>query len=276
MLGSMTTRILRSLWVWLPTLVLAAGCGGGGSTPLTEATFCDQKATKECEGVVPHCVGDMAACKTKRIAACLDFGTQQQMHPSAAARPFRPERANACIAKAQTTYTNSTITPTMRADLDAVCAKVYSGSLKKNDPCVESDNECDQNQNLICDVGFGVCTNKTNVAASANCNNPGETCPATQFCSAGTPRLCTAKAGSGQACTANLPCQDTLRCTGAAGNTTCMDKLASGATCTGDGDCRSTAPNPAPYCDTFNGSICTPGFTPSTNNNECNMAFGSG
>lgn len=269
----MTNKIFHGVVVVLSTMMFAAGCGGGGSAPLTEAVFCDQKATNECNGVAAKCVTTLSACKAKRVQACLDFGAQQQMHPSAAARPFRPERAGACLAKATDVYNNPTITPADRLDLDTVCAKVYSGSVKANAACTESDAECDQNANLICDTGFGVCTTKKNVGANANCNNPGETCPTGQYCT-GTPRLCTPKVASGMACSDTMPCVDGQRCAGATDNTTCMAAVMIGGVCTSNADCRTINPDPAPYCDSFNGNICTAGFTPSTGNAECMQAFG--
>jgi hypothetical protein len=45
----------------------------------------------------------------------------------------------------------------------------------------------------------------------------------------------------------------------------CVDRIALGMSCAADSDCKVEGP----YCDSFNGSICTAGFSPGTGQAEC-------
>src|SRR3954452_14652630 len=51
-------------------VALVSGCGGGSGTPVTEDSYCEQKAEKECQ-VSPKCGTGMTACVTQRKTACL-------------------------------------------------------------------------------------------------------------------------------------------------------------------------------------------------------------
>ena len=230
---------------------------------MTQAEFCAQKATKECEGVATACLSDMAACKASRVAACQEFAEAQQAPPSSALlRPFRPDKAGACISKAAEVYKKTTITPDDRAALDDVCARVFSAP--RTGAACTNDYECDESQ--TCDPLFNPCAKKKTVAADDFCNNPGDTCPAPQFCNMAVPRKCVPRLTANMACDATNPCIDSLTC--AAG--VCSVGAGSGKPCTADSDCATASP----YCDPYNGNICTPGFTPSTGGRECVAAFG--
>lgn len=260
---------VRACGLLLTIAACGAGCNGGGAATLTQGSFCDKMAENECAAVANKCLATSANCKTKRVAACNDFAMQQQAAPSSpASRPFRPENADACLTKTTTVYSKSTITPVDLAALDDVCARVFSGKKKSTDtvkPTCASDYECDDNE--ICDPDFIVCAPKKMVGTSAGCNNPGEICPAGQYCT-GSPRQCKPRPAAGEACDATSPCLETLRC-GSAG--TCVERLDIGASCDSNDDCDATYP----YCDPYNGKVCTPGFTPSTANAECVSAFGA-
>jgi hypothetical protein len=236
---------------------------------MTQAEFCAQKASKECEGVSLACLSDAPACKAARVQACEDFAMAQQTAPSSPAlRPFRADKAAACISKAAEVYKKSPITPADRSALDEVCARVFSGTRKDTDPdpSCNFDYECDSPQ--ICDIWFKTCAKKRVVEASAGCNNPGEVCPSEQFCAAPTPHKCMPKLTAGMACDDETnPCLDTLRC---AAGVCAAPVVTAGKACSTNSDCVSTAP----YCDSYNGSICTPGFIPSPGSNECVAAFG--
>lgn len=253
----------------LAPMAAALSCGGGGGGQMTQAEFCAEKATKECEGVGVACLSDTAKCKMQRIAACEDFAAAQQAAPSSALlRPFRPDKAGACISKAAEVYKKSPITPADRDALDEVCARVFSGTRKSSDtdPSCHNDYECDASE--ICDPGFKQCAKKVTVAANAGCNNPGEVCPASQFCAATTPRKCTAKLTANMACDdESNPCVDTLRCS----EGMCLERKGRGEACVSNNDCSADFP----YCDSYNGNICTPGFTPATGGKECIGAFGA-
>jgi hypothetical protein len=251
--------ILPSL---LAPVTVGLGCGGGAG-PITQAEFCAQKATKECDGVAMACLSDPAACKTKRVAACEEFAEAQQAPPSSAVlRPFRPDKANACISKAAEVYNKALITPEDRAALDDVCARVFSA--QRNDATCNNDYECDVNQ--VCDALFNTCAKKKSVAADDFCNNPGDVCPAAQFCNTAVPRKCVPRLTVNMACDPTNPCAESLTC--AAG--VCAAGATNGKPCTADSDCATASP----YCDPYNGNLCTSGFRPSTGSKECVVAFG--
>jgi hypothetical protein len=261
----MKTRISRFGWM---TVLVALGLSCGGSDGgLTQTEFCKQKAAKECGAVAMRCIADDDACKAARVLACEAFAEAQQAPPSSAVlRPFRPDKASACINKAGEVYAKLTITPADRDALDDVCARVFSGSRKDTDAehSCHNDYECDAG--YICDVGFDTCAKKTAVIADAYCNNPGDVCPVDQFCAQLALRRCTERLGADMACDPTNPCESTLRCTAGV----CAVRVGLGKTCASNADCLPIAP----YCDTFNGSICTGGFTPSTGSKECVDAFG--
>ena len=256
---AMTTKIFRIEGFILAATLVA--CGGGGGTKATVATFCDDKATAECDGVASRCLATDTACKAARVTACNAFVAAVQ-NPTT--RPFQSDKITDCINKTKDVYKKATITPADRATMDAACQRVFSGVKVKNDPCV-SDYECDTS--LFCDISLAapVCASKSTVASMDFCNNPGETCPTGQYCAAGASRMCMARATMGLAC-ATVPCLETLRCTAAG---TCAEKVVLAGACTADSDCATTAP----YCDTYNGSICDAGFTPAPGTKECVQAF---
>ena len=191
---AMTTKIFRIEGFILAATLVA--CGGGGGTKATVATFCDDKATAECDGVASRCLATDTACKAARVTACNAFVAAVQ-NPTT--RPFQSDKITDCINKTKDVYKKATITPADRATMDAACQRVFSGVKVKNDPCV-SDYECDTS--LFCDISLAapVCASKSTVASMDFCNNPGETCPTGQYCAAGASRMCMARATMGLAC----------------------------------------------------------------------------
>jgi hypothetical protein len=261
----MTFRTLRCNAAIVTGLVglglFAVACGKNDSPP-TVASFCAQKAAKECgtkdKGVAHDCSTTVAACTTAREAACVAVATQQSSK-----YPLRADAIANCLNKTDAAYSQMTITPALRAAADDACARVFSGTGKALAPCA-TDVDCDTG--LICDRT--VCAAPTAVAANALCNNPGETCPATQYCAGTYPRqMCTNKQAAGAACDAVTPCLDAFRCV----NGACVDKVGLRGACASDADC---APS-VPYCDPYNGNECFSGFTPASpgGTNEC-VAFG--
>jgi hypothetical protein len=256
---------LIGLLAFLP--VLAVGCGGGGGTTMTQSDFCTTKAKNECKGVAERCLATDSACQKARVTACEDFAAAQQAAPSTAlTRPFRPDLAQACLDQATKVYAKATITPADTDALDEVCARVFSGKKKSTDAdkTCHNDYECDATQ--ICDSGFMTCAPQKSASANAGCNNPGEVCPTGQYCT-GAPRQCTPRMASGQTCDINSPCLEALRCSAG----TCAERVDLAEACTSNGDCLPAHP----YCDTFNGNVCTNGFIPSSGSAECVAAFGA-
>jgi len=241
---------------------LGTGCGKS-DTPPTIASFCEQKAAKECgtkdKGVAHDCGATVTACTTLRAAACTTIATQQS-----ATHPLRPDAIANCLSKTDAAYSQPIITPALRAAADDACARVFSGMNKgqPTDPLCTSTADCDAG--LVCDRT--VCAAPVAVAANAFCNNPGETCPASQYCTGVSPRqACTDKHGAGTACDASTPCLDTLRCV----NSVCVERVGPRGACTSDADCSPSAP----YCDPYDGNACFLGFAPASATNEC-AAFG--
>jgi len=262
----MTLKTLRGGAALVIGLVGALGTGCGKSdSPPTIATFCAQKAEKECgtkdKGVAHDCGATLSACTTLRTAACMALATQQSV-----THPLRADAIANCLSKTEAAYSQMTITPALRAAADDACARVFSGMNKgqPTDPACASSSDCDTG--LICDRT--VCAAPVVVAANARCNNPGETCPATQYCAGIYPQqICTDKKAAGTACDAATPCLDTLRCV----NGACVARVSTRGACTTDADCDPSAP----YCDPYNGNACFLGFAPASagGTNEC-VAFG--
>jgi hypothetical protein len=260
----MNTGVLRIEIMSLALVTLGLGCNGGSGTT-TQSDFCAQKADRECAGVHNLCVSSTTACQALRISACNAFAAEQQAMPNAIARPFRPDKVADCLSKTSTVYAKSTITPADRLPMDVACARVFSGkkTTTDTDKSCTNDYECDGD--LVCDPDFLQCATKNMVAANAGCNNPGEVCPTDQYC-VGSPRACTPKGAMGVMCDATHPCVETLRC---AVTGLCVSRVDVGGACTSDDDCAVASP----YCDTYNGSICTTGFTPSIGTRECVVAY---
>ncbi|HEY4185281.1 MAG TPA: hypothetical protein VGP07_09440 [Polyangia bacterium] len=244
--------------------LLAASCGKSTPAP-TIASFCAQKAEKECgsatSGVAYSCGATVTACTTARAAVCTATAEAEE----SLTRPFRADAIGNCLNKTAAAYTAATITPDLTDAMNDACARVFSGSNKVLTTCA-SDYDCDTN--LICDRT--VCAKRVSVATDAPCNNPGETCPAAQFCGGVYPtQQCKAKAALAAACDVATPCLDNLRCLSGA----CMAKVGVRGACATDADCDASAP----YCDAYNGHLCFLGFTPASpgGTNEC-ATFGGG
>ena len=258
--------------------IIGAGCGSKGGAALTLSGFCDEKAANECGatgGVAANCVVTPATCKAARIKVCMDGAAAiAQLYPTT--RPFNASKAPACLNQTTTTYAKSTITPGDRAATDALCQQVFSGSKKMGESCA-NDYECDPGMTLICDLKLDspVCAKKMVVAKDAFCSSPGATCPTGQYCTipTGMTQLtCMNRKATGETCDgATAPCLETLRCAaGTAGTSTCAAKVDGAMPCLVDSDCAPAAP----YCDSYAGLKCDPGFRPAVGTPEC-AAFGA-
>lgn len=225
----------------LGSLALCAGlvvaCGSDEEEdpyPSTDA-LCDAKAAAECK-VAPLCgVGD-AGCKADRIVACKAEAAQATGEGRAYTSGFAP----GCLEKVGAVYGQSAIRPADLTEVEAVCARVFQGSKKKNESC-RTTGEC--TGSLFCDtINGGVCADRIEKKQGEGCANPGETCEASSFCNTTKkPQVCTPRSGKGDACSKSIPCQADLRCAG-----TCVDKLGSGESCApGSDDCAAAAP----YCE---------------------------
>lgn len=237
----------------------ASSCGTHDDA-MTVAQFCEQKATRECAGVATNCSVPPATCKVARVAVCVEFVQAQE---PVATRPFRPDRAPACLSATEATYRQSPVTPAARRTMDDACQRVFSGMKAMAAPC-ESTFECDGD--LICDRG--VCATKRVVAADGFCANPGDVCPAGRACiaTAGTSACMVPSIPAGAACDDETnPCATDLRCV----EGMCAPKVQNGGQCTRDADCTDDAP----YCDPYYQKTCDTGFIPQRSSPEC-VSFG--
>jgi hypothetical protein len=244
-------------------LLATAGIACGKGTSATEASFCAQKAEKECgtdsKGVAVSCGATLAACKAARAEACAAWIPTQE----SATRPFRPENIGNCLTKTADAYSSPTVVPSKRAAMDEACARVFSGRGTVLTACASS---YDCAADLICDPTLNICAKKV-TSNTTFCNDPGSVCPVGQYCApTGAVRSCVADKIAGQVCSPTEPCAAGLRCSGGV----CTAKVGVNLACGSDDDCAADAP----YCDGYNGCLCRPGFMPTIGAPECG-AFGA-
>jgi len=231
-------------------VALVSGCGGGSGTPLTEDSYCEQKAEKECQ-VAPKCGTGMTACVTQRKTACLAVNAASKTPP----RIFTPSNVGPCIDKTNSVYAKSLAAGATQADLDAmtdVCAYVFQGN--STDVCTVKYDCKDKSQ--ICDKG--ICVKQMNVNKGAFCVSPGQVCSADSYCANDTATSmlkCLPKAVQSAPCSATIPCIDPYRCDGPSG--TCMPKFMAGQFCGNSSECAAAAG----FCDPFLGCKCDTGLS---------------
>jgi hypothetical protein len=232
----------------LTTLVLGlVGCGGGGGTPVTEASFCMRKAEAECQ-VSERCVSDKTMCLAERMTMCTQFAAAAK---AGGKRVFTPGNVDACVNKTTSVYAKTAaITPQELADMLDLCNYVFQGDGETlTDPC---DVKYDCAGKVICDKGF--CATTMTKGADQPCSDPGAVCSTGNYCTMNSASLlvCTAKAMTGATCSATTPCLEALRCSAG----TCTDRVAASMPCTSNDDCATAAP----YCDPSAGNRCTTGL----------------
>jgi hypothetical protein len=245
------SMIMMRNWLGLGYLALlaplGAGCGGGGgAAPLTEDTFCEQKAQKECQ-VTAKCGTATSACVVQRAAQCHIVAGMSKTPP----RVFHPENVSKCVSQTATVYAKSVITPTDLAQMDDVCAYVFQG---------DSEAGCAVNYDCkgtkICDKNL--CATKVMKNRGALCGNPGEICVAGSYCavdSVSGALTCLAKGAMSAVCNAATPCLETLRCDATSGM--CAPLRMPNEGCASSSEC----PAAAPYCDPYVGNKCDIGLS---------------
>ena len=261
-----------SLGAMAAAAAVVMGVGCMGDDPITVEAYCAQRSARECEVVAPMCLAVRATCETSRTTLCL------QTLPDRTKRPFQPDAVGACLEKTSEVYRKPTITPQDRQMLAGVCERVFSGTLNIGEPCV-SDFDC--RSPYFCHnrgTDARVCAPRTVVMPDAFCNNPGDICPAGQYCAGPTgTRRCVARRAENQPCDAENLCSETLRCNlvgtddnaATAAAMVCVSRRGPGESCATDDDCAPATP----YCNPFYNNTCDVGFTPSRGNAEC-VAFG--
>jgi hypothetical protein len=242
------------------SLIGGAGCGALDDKPKSIGDFCGEYAKIECEPTAATCSRTRAECEPIRKAACQSFVAPLQD----ASRVFRSDNADACLEQLKNTYKKSLITAADLAALTDKCSRVVEGPGVMNASCAV-DQDC--RSPLVCDKKR--CGPLRVVSPGGNCANPGEVCPASEYCHpAEGLMICSARPGKDAACGAELPCNPTLRCSG----TTCVEKVAANGACAADADCQSGYCNPYPPSGV--GRTCLPGLSFAPFAPSCDAYFG--
>ena len=258
LLGGWAGSATGSATVLAAWVAVVSGCGGGSSTPVTEDSYCTDKAAKECQ-VAAKCGTDVTACQTQRHTICLAVNAASK----SATRFFTPGNVSACVNQTNTVYAKANSSQATQTDIDNmndICAYVFQGT---STAACTVKYEC-KNKSQICDKGL--CVAQTPVAKGAFCVSPGQTCSSDSYCAMDTATnqlKCLAKAAQGAPCGATVPCVDPYRCDSASG--TCMTKLTSGAFCGSSADCLPAAP----FCDQYIGCKCDLGLSFAAGANAC-------
>jgi hypothetical protein len=218
---------------WLGAFVAVLGACNQDDGPGEEMRFCNLLAQRECDTIALSCSRERTTCITIRSAVC---ETRAEASRSAG-RSFVSRNAGPCLDQTRATYAKPLIQAADFQMLEEKCGRVFEGSAGNNDPCI-ADADC--RGPLVCDKRR--CGELKTVAANANCGNPGERCPAEQYCKQGDGFFaCTPRNVAGAVCSTNGECAEGLRCRGMA----CVPKLMLDAECAGDDDCLSG------YCDPY-------------------------
>lgn len=243
-------------------LVMWAGCNLSDDGAGEEARFCNLLAERECDTIALSCSRERTDCINIRAMVC----DARAMAERAAGRSFQSKNADACLDQTRASYAKPLIQAADFAQLAEKCGRVFEGSAGRNDPCT-ADADC--RSPFICDKRR--CGELKTVEANANCGNPGERCPAAQYCKQGdgffscAPRM-TMEGGT---CSTNTECADILRCRGAI----CVAKLGLDMACAGDDDCLSG------YCDPYppagRGRTCATGLNFARFSPSCDGYFGT-
>jgi len=222
---------------------VVSACSSSGG-PATYYDFCQQKASAECQYVVPVCETlTVAACESYRNTLCIN---DAQSAMAAGNRSFNPQNVAACLNAVNSTYSvlspghNTTVAysgisggPTDTGTVDYLCESVFQGTVPATGVCT-NDFEC-ANGNVCTPANGGakteVCAPLTSVAEGASCSAAGDVC------------------GSGDACQANKNTGEYLCEPGGPtlGGTN--------AACTSDAQCD---PSMAGFCDVYNKAGCQP------------------
>lgn len=254
---------MKFQWLGLGAAValVSLACGSSDSGPKYPdvASFCNQWATEECQ-VASRCAAPSATCQSERQADCQSFAAAA----TTGSRTYTPGSAETCINKIHDIYsgaaTGSAITPTQISDMNDVCSRAFSGTVGSLKACGDS---YDCANGLICDKGL--CASSVTKNQGDLCGNPGEVCAAGSYCAANNSvSQCAAKGAQGAACSATLPCVESLRC-----DNTCGPLFGAGTSCATSADCASDAP----YCDPNIGNKCDLGETFAAGAAAC-KAFG--
>lgn len=222
------------------TIVVASACGGDDPPAEkypTADSFCIAKAAEECKVVSPVCAVTDGVCNATRKGACLSAASGA----SGQGRTYTASQAEACIAKTTEVYKDRVVDPVKEKSFNETCERVFAGSKKLSEGCSQI-YECASP--LVCDVEKGACANKIDKKLDEPCNNPGDICGTGLYCQQrGANKFCTARNKQGDACSAEAPCLETLRCVNQ-----CVPLQKAGEACDTSAECETKLCNSDRKC----------------------------
>ena len=208
-----------------------------GPTYSDTGSYCEALAEAECSSEV------LLACGSREE---LCTPVRQMVHVSALplGKTFDSTRAEDCVGSVAAAYADAKLTKEEIAAYTDTCALVFDGTGIRNSAC-RTDGDCKRADGLRCVLGAasasGTCQAPRTVEGGDKCDTADAMCADGYHC--GPTQHCDINADTGEACTAELPCKATLKCSAAG---TCEPRLLDGSACAGDGDCAS--------------GICAPGL----------------
>lgn len=211
------------------------GCGGGEDEPnplRTRDGFCSEWATRACNEQV------VDACSAASVEACRE-AQQEHCQSLVSADAYRERDARACLDAVRNALEDANLT-----------AAETSTVLRGEGPCSFS----------CVDVGDG-CVEPTVVGGGEECSDEDVVCDQGFYCDGSN---CLAKKREDQECSDEIPCQEELKCAGAAGSQVCEARLANGEECAIDDDCQSGI-----CTEATDGNICSARIILSTAEPAC-------
>jgi hypothetical protein len=204
--------------------------------PSAEA-FCTAKATEECKVAAAPCAIPDATCQTKRKDAC----NAAAGGATGQGRTYKSANAEACITKTTAVYADRVINPTKEEEFRTACEKVFVGTKKQNEGCV---NLYDCEGEFLCDPIVKVCARKVDVQEKGPCANPGDQCVKGLYCQQqGATKFCVPKNKTGDSCKlpsesdkVGAPCLEEIRCNASF----CVDKIGAGGPCDNNDECSTS------------------------------------
>jgi len=214
-------------------VIALAACSSSEEDAFSSSdAFCAAKADAECNNLAASCGTTVDTCKRVREDACKSAAARA----TGAGRAYRANAAQPCIDKVNEAFSAKVVDPKKEAESVDLCERVFGGTKAKNAACANTF-ECEGA--LVCDRD--VCSDKKETQLGEPCNNPGQVCVAGAYCQQqGQNRFCVEKKKLDEICTAEAPCNESLRCVNR-----CVALVAVGQPCDKDSDCAAEAP----YCD---------------------------
>jgi hypothetical protein len=266
---TMRTRYVTAL-VTGGFATIAFACSLSSSPPPDQSVsdFCADWAKAICQLSNGPCAFVETTCAAYQTTVCMQFVSSAQ----SGTREYSQSNGKACIDALNGAYGNSpsSISASTLLAVNATCSKVVIGNQAVNQPCT-GDNDC--TGSLVCVPVVGqsgsVCASAvTPKDAGDFCADPGDECQGDSYCAAqasGLPKCVPTPATNGP-CSAAMPCGSADHCA----NGTCQARGGSGAPCTSNDDCSTSAA----YCDTYPPAACTNGLTFARGSIDCNGIAG--